>query len=296
MNRIQVVALIGAVAALVGTLICLVLSVTVWGQSDAYGRLRVPGAGTVRLPQGTVDVAYEAFVPSVGDESPDLPVPEPLDIRVEPANGDGPPATVITSSGATVAINQTVHQRVRRLTVPREGRYRVTVRANTNGATNTALRFGHGGPWRRVLFIGIAAIFACVFVVITAGTRRRVTATAGLALLLLGGCGGGNKTAKTPSADATPKPPPSEQLKYDLLTAAIQLDAYRLQEKTFTDDETKLGAAFPTTVTVKDADADSFYMAARDDKGVRYVLRRTGDVTERTCDPPDQEVCPDGEW
>ncbi len=117
-----------------------------------------------------------------------------------------------------------------------------------------------------------------------------------LIVVALAGCGGGAKQASAPAASASPTPPPSAQLKYDLLTAAIQLDAYRLSEKTFTADETKLGPAFPDTVTVKTADANSFYMAARDNKGIRYVLRRTGNVTERTCDPPDEDVCPDGRW
>lgn len=116
------------------------------------------------------------------------------------------------------------------------------------------------------------------------------------AAVALAGCGGGDKPASAPAADASPTPPPSAQLKYDLLTAAIQLDAYKLQAKTFTADETQLGPAFPNTVTVKTADRTSFYMAARDDKGIRYVLRRTGDVTERTCDPPNAEVCPGGTW
>lgn len=119
-----------------------------------------------------------------------------------------------------------------------------------------------------------------------------------LLLVALAGCGGGDddKAAVAAAPDVAPTPPPSDQLKYDLLTAAIQLDAYRLAEKTFTDDETKLGPAFPRTVTVKSADATSFYIAAYDDKHIRYVLRRTGDVTERTCDPPDRDACPGGEW
>lgn len=118
-----------------------------------------------------------------------------------------------------------------------------------------------------------------------------------LLLLALAGCGGGGGDETTAGAPAaSPTPPPADLLKYDMLTAAIQLDAYRLAEKTFTADETKLGEAFPGTVTVKDADATSFYMAARDADGVRYVLRRTGDVTERTCDPPTRDACPGGEW
>jgi hypothetical protein len=49
-------------------------------------------------------------------------------------------------------------------------------------------------------------------------------------------------------------------------------------------------------VTIKEADADSFYLAAYDNRHIRYALRREGDVTERTCDPPDEEDCPDGRW
>jgi hypothetical protein len=113
-------------------------------------------------------------------------------------------------------------------------------------------------------------------------------------VLVLAGCGGDDKQIPAPAATATP--PPADELKADLLTAAIQLDAYKLDAGTFTGDETELGAAFPPTVTIKEGDADSFYLAAYDDHHIRYALRRDGDVTERTCDPPDEEDCPDGEW
>ena len=114
------------------------------------------------------------------------------------------------------------------------------------------------------------------------------------AVLALAACGG-DESAR-PAVAPSPTPPDSSELKYDLLTAAIQLDAYKLAEGTFTADETELGPAFPRTVTVKEADATSFYIAAYDSKRIRYVLRRTGDETERTCAPPDPEECPDGEW
>jgi hypothetical protein len=118
-----------------------------------------------------------------------------------------------------------------------------------------------------------------------------------LVALVLGGCGGGSNTgADGPAPTPIPTPPDSEQLKYDLLTAQIQLDAYKLEEKTYTADETQLGPAFPNTVTIKSADADDYYMAAYDDQHIRYVLRKTGDTVERTCDPPTADACPDGQW
>ena len=113
-------------------------------------------------------------------------------------------------------------------------------------------------------------------------------------MLVLAGCGGGEegRTAVAPS----PTPPDSDTLKYDILTAKIQLDAHKLTEGRFTADERELGEAFPPTVTIKTADATSFYIAARDDKGIRYTLIIRDGVTERECDPPTEDACPDGKW
>jgi hypothetical protein len=114
------------------------------------------------------------------------------------------------------------------------------------------------------------------------------------AVLALAACGG-DEPART-VASPSPAPPDPSQMKYDLLTAEIQLDAYKLAEGTYTADETQLGPAFPRTVTVKEADAHSFYMAAYDNQRIRYVLRRRGPEVERTCAPADPEECPSGEW
>jgi len=116
-------------------------------------------------------------------------------------------------------------------------------------------------------------------------------------LVVLAGCGGGGgDAAERPDPLATPTPPDSETLKYDLLTAAIQLEAYKLAERRYTDDETQLGEAFPRTVTIKASDATSFSMAAYDDQAVRYTLMKDGDVTTRECKPARPEVCPGGKW
>lgn len=112
--------------------------------------------------------------------------------------------------------------------------------------------------------------------------------------VLLAGCGGDDAPPR--SAVVTATPPPTEEMKLDLLTAEIQLDAYKVAEGTFTADETLLGAAFPGTVTIKDADTDSFSMAAYDEDEIRYVLRRDGETVERTCEPADEDACPGGEW
>lgn len=112
-------------------------------------------------------------------------------------------------------------------------------------------------------------------------------------LALLSGCGGDDKKKTAPAAT---QPQDSEDLKIDMLEASALLDTYRLEEKGYTADEKKLGDAFPKTVTVKEADKDSFYMAARDDQGVRYVLRVDAGKSMRTCDPPKPGSCPKGKW
>lgn len=126
-------------------------------------------------------------------------------------------------------------------------------------------------------------------------------AACAVAALAAAGCGGGDtdpaeaaRAFTTPSA--TPAPPPSDQLKYDLLTAAIQLRAYRLEHGTYTADETKLGEAFPRTLTVKAGDADGFYLAAYDNRRIRYVLIERDGAVQRTCKPARPGACPGGRW
>ena len=47
---------------------------------------------------------------------------------------------------------------------------------------------------------------------------------------------------------------------------------------------------------VKEAGADSFYMAAYDAAGIRYAMVKEGKAVERTCQPADEDACPGGEW
>lgn len=122
-------------------------------------------------------------------------------------------------------------------------------------------------------------------------------ATALVALVLvLAGCGDDDTPLPTSGPVATVTPPPPDDLKLDLVTAERELETYRFAEGSYTADESLLGPAFPPTVTVKEAGLDSFYIAAYDDTGIRYVMIREGEVTERTCDPVDPAHCPDGEW
>jgi hypothetical protein len=117
-----------------------------------------------------------------------------------------------------------------------------------------------------------------------------------LTVLALAGCGGDDEKLPVSEPVTSPTPPPTDELKYDMLTAEIQLDGYRFSEGVYTADENLLGPAFPGTVTVKEADSRSFYIAAYDDQGTRFAMVKKDDVVQRTCDPPDPDACPDGKW
>ncbi len=112
----------------------------------------------------------------------------------------------------------------------------------------------------------------------------------------LAGCGGGGQPSTAAVKPATAPVPDSRTVELALRTAAIQLEAYKLDAHTYTDDETKMGPAFPAAVTIKASDAGGYYMAARDDAGVRYVLRKQDGATSRTCAPPSPDACPSGTW
>lgn len=125
--------------------------------------------------------------------------------------------------------------------------------------------------------------------------RATVCGLTAAVLLALAGCGD-DPELPVSGPVTTPTPPPTDQLKFDMLQAQRDLETYRLSTGTYTEDETLLGPTFPLTVTVKDAGTRSFYMAAYDDQGIRYAMINEDGTVTRTCDPPEADACPDGVW
>jgi hypothetical protein len=121
----------------------------VWGEPDQYGTVRIPGSAVVHLPKRTVDLVVAVALPGRGNETPDLPLPYDLDVRVVPADG-GPDLKVerhLGSSGNAAAHGADTQRRVWTVDVPTDGRYRVTTAGTfTSIGIRAQLWLGHGPP------------------------------------------------------------------------------------------------------------------------------------------------------
>ena len=128
------------------------------GDSDKYGRIEIPGSGTVTLPQGEVDVHYAVRLATNGGGGA-LTVPG-LSFSMESPEGARDPV-VVEDIGGTVTVNSSSHVRIWKMQVTDAGDYSVTTDGDVQGFIAPQLTFGRGSPmpaWP-------AAVFAVLFVV-----------------------------------------------------------------------------------------------------------------------------------
>ena len=152
--RASVALMVLCIIGFVGTL--------VWhgfgGDHDKYGRIDVPGSGTVSLPEGEVEVHYAVRLATNGSGGA-LTVPD-LQFSMEAPEGARDPV-VTEAIGGTVVVNTAAHVRVWKLRVMDAGDYAVTTEGDVGGFIAPQLTFGERSPvpaWP-------AAVFALVFVV-----------------------------------------------------------------------------------------------------------------------------------
>jgi uncharacterized membrane protein YtjA (UPF0391 family) len=153
-RRASVVLMVLGVVGFVGTLV----GHLVGGDSDKYGRVGIPGSGSVTLPRGEVDVHYAVRLATNGGGGA-LTVPG-LSFDLTPPEG-APDPVVTEDVGGTVTVNSSSHVRVWRMQVQEPGTYAVTTDGDVQGFIAPQLTFGKGSPvpaWP-------AAAFAVLFVV-----------------------------------------------------------------------------------------------------------------------------------
>lgn len=180
----SVLLMVLCIAGFVGTLVAHGFG----GDSDKYGRIDIPGSGTVTLPQGEVDINYAVRLATNGGGGA-LTVP---DLSFDMTAPDGARDPVVTEDiGGTVTVNSSSHVRVWKLQVKDAGDYSVTTDGDVGGFIAPQLTFGKGSPvpaWP-------ALVFAAGFVV-------------ALALLLISGFAGGHGGGSGRSSVAGPHPVP----------------------------------------------------------------------------------------
>ena len=153
-RRASVALMLLSVVGFVGTL--------VWhgfgGDSDKYGRIDVPGSGTVTLPRGEVDIHYAVRLATNGGGGA-LTVPD-LSFSMEAPEGARDPV-VTEDIGGTVTVNSSSHVRIWKLQVADAGDYSVTTQGDVQGFIAPQLTFGRGSP----MPLWPAVVFAVLFVV-----------------------------------------------------------------------------------------------------------------------------------
>lgn len=108
------------------------------GEADKYGRVELPGKGTVDLPKGRVALYYESRVTLNENESLDVPD----GIRVTARREE----TVKSEKAVPNAINLDGRslREWGKLEIPQAGEYRVTARSKEAGSNRPAVTFGKG--------------------------------------------------------------------------------------------------------------------------------------------------------
>jgi hypothetical protein len=143
--RVGIFLLITLVAGIIGGIL---ESNIVQGEyKTKFGTVKVPGSKVLHLPAGTTDVAFAAFLPGAGNETPDMPIPKNLGLDVKPA-GAGVEAPTVTrdvgTSANSSAEDTNTDIRIWKLDVAEDGDYEITAKGGSGALINQTLELGTG--------------------------------------------------------------------------------------------------------------------------------------------------------
>jgi hypothetical protein len=151
-----------------------------WGEANQYGRIDIPGAGTVHLPAGSTEATVAVALPGRGNETPELLVP-PLQLSVTPL-GEAGKVTIDEDLGDSVNANDKYDDTSRvlwKIHAPSAGDYRVKVAGDMTGyGVNSQLWLGYQPGWVHgsaiwLVAMAIVAAAAAIFLLVTWLLRRR---------------------------------------------------------------------------------------------------------------------------
>lgn len=152
-----VVSIVGLAVAIGGFVTALALNAFVFDEYDAYGKVPIPGTGSLHLPAGDVNVSFNTQV--VGGNGGGLPIP-PLSLSLVPPQGVPDPVVVEDIGGGSTQVNSDVRARVWVAQIPAEGTYEIVTEGAVGGYINPQLAFGHGSPYGWVVwpFVGLFVV------------------------------------------------------------------------------------------------------------------------------------------
>ncbi len=163
---------------LVAILIGVANSNLFWGEANQYGRIDIPGAGTVHLPGGTTEATVAVALPGRGNETPELLLP-PLALTLTPL-GEAGKAEIHEALGSSVNANDKYDDTSRvvwKIVTPGAGDYRVRVAGDMTGyGVNSQLWLGyqpglvHGST---IWLVAAAIVFGAAAIVALMGWLRR---------------------------------------------------------------------------------------------------------------------------
>jgi hypothetical protein len=174
--------------------------------ADEYGRIELPGRGSVELPEGDVALYYEERVTLSENES--LDVPDGIVVTARREKTIRSERTVPNS----ISLDGRALREFGKLAIPQAGTYRVRARADQQGSNTPAVTFGEGqlkglarAGKRAGLIVGGALLLALVALLV----GRRTDAGPGAAPIGYAGVPpAASVPVSAPPAPAGPAPPP----------------------------------------------------------------------------------------
>ncbi len=172
------VSIVTLVVSILGLAVSILLNAFVFDKFDAYGEVPIPGAASLQLPAGEVNVTLHTYaVGSPGGGG--LPIPD-LSMTIDPPPGVARPA-VVENIGSTTSVNNDIRRRVWVADIPAAGTYRVTAHGQVSAFIAPRLAFGHGSTlgWLPWVFGALLAVSVVDFVVSIVWLLRRRSAPVG---------------------------------------------------------------------------------------------------------------------
>jgi hypothetical protein len=138
-----------------------------WDKQDELGHVPIPGKGRVHLPQGSVDIGFDAFIYMKRNEH-SVPVP-PLKLWLSAPSGVPQADVVVTPVSASPQFSNSSAASLWTAKIPVAGHYAVKVEGDVGGFDEPRLVFGTAPHWT------VEALYTVFGILLTIGAMLHIT-------------------------------------------------------------------------------------------------------------------------